>query len=610
MYLKQLYIEGFRNFKKATINFDKHCLLIGANDVGKTNMIYALRILLDRGFSDYDYELKESDFFAYSDTNKIIIRAYLSDVVEDCVVAQMKGKISDDDQLVLQYEATIDNGKVSYNFYCGKNDSEEDLAKIDAPYYRKFLNIKYISSKRDFLGYINKTKKDLLLQSKSSRSQEVTKQDDALYSEIEGIFNDIDKKIPQLSYIKNATKNLNDELNKLSIHNNEQSIVFDTASADLDKVIANVSLSSKFGEKKLFIGGEGRINQIYLSLWALQNQPTDISNEVSIICVEEPEAYLHPHQQRELASYLGKKLRGQVVLTSHSPYIVSEFSPNSIIRLYKDKEHITCVASNGCSKVIGESFEDFGYRMSVIPAEAFFSDCVVLVEGPSEMIFYKTLAKQIGIELDRLNISLLSVDGVGFKTYINILNNLEINWIARTDNDIMKIPHKTPVVYRYGGVERGLSFLDLRRDIISDEDRNIINENKTKLRGFNDKYNIPEINRQAAQKIITILGKYSIFLAKEGLEEDICKSAINSNLVSYYSKYLLDKKISEDSACIEGETIIDDETIIEMMKEKKAVHMYEFLKTNKECLSILKDDALSLPLISAKNYVENTYGAY
>lgn len=628
MYLKQLYIEGFRNFKKATINFDRHCLLIGANDVGKTNMIYALRILLDRGFSDYDLELKESDFFAYVETNKIIIRAYLSDVVEDCVVAQMKGKISDDNKLVLQYEATIDNGKVSYNFYCGKSDSEEDLAKIDAPYYKKFLNVKYISSKRDFVGYINKTKKDLLLQSKSSRPSDVIERDDALYNEIEGIFKDIDEKIPQLSYVKNATKHLNEELNKLSIHNNEQRIVFDTASVDIDKVIANVSLTSKFGEKKLFIGGEGRINQIYLSLWALQNQPTVLSKEVevSIICVEEPEAYLHPHQQRELALYLGKKLSGQVILTSHSPYIVSEFSPNSIIRLFKNTANVTCVASNGCSNIIGDAFEDFGYRMSVIPAEAFFSDCVILVEGPSEMIFYKTLAKQIGIELDRLNISILSVDGVGFKTYIDILNSLEINWIVRTDNDIMKLPKKQ--TYRFAGIERGLSFLKLRKCCISPDDTTIINENKTKLRGFNDKYNIPDENKQAAECIIAVLHKYNIYLAKEGLEEDLCKSTIHSNLVSYYSKSPSDGTIGEDDDSIEedsiindetivedddsivDDTIINDDTIIEMMKEKKAVNMYEFLKVNKECLTALKDDALSFPLISAKQYVENTYGTY
>lgn len=588
MLLKKLYIKGFRNFREVSVNFNEHSLMIGANDVGKTNLIYALRLLLDRSFSDYDYELAESDFFAYEDTHAIVIRAYIDSITEDCVIARLPGKISSDGKLVLQYTATINNGKVEYQFFCGKSDSEEDLKEIDSPFYRKYLNLKYISSRREFWSYINKTKKELLLQAKGSRTEEVVKADDVLYDEIEQKLQEVDAKIPQLSYVKNATSHLNEELDKLSIHNREQQIVFDTASTDVDRVIQNVSVTSKYGDKKMIIGGEGRVNQIYLSLWASQNQHTETSNEVSIICVEEPEAYLHPHQQRELAAYLGRTLQGQVILTSHSPYIVSEFTPNSIIRLYKQNTHDTSVASNGCSEVIAEGIEDFGYRMSVIPAEVFFSDCVILVEGPSEMVFYKTLAKQIGIELDRLNISVLSVDGVSFPTYMKILNAMRIYWISRTDNDIMKVPRKDE--YRYAGIERSISFyLDFCHH--EDADVKVIDSERGYLR-FADKNNIPQKSKNAAKKIVELLTKQDVLLAKQGLEEDLYNSLIQEELKEFYGKELT------------------YEEVINKMKEHKAINMYDFLKKHKTCLKKLKNDALALPLVLAKEYIESHYGTY
>lgn len=588
MLLKKLYVKGFRNFKEVTVNLNEHSLIIGANDVGKTNLIYALRLLLDRSFSDYDYELAESDFFAYEDTHEIIIRAFFEDITEECVIARLPGKISDDGKMVLQYAATINNGKVEYQFFCGKSESEEDLKEIDSPFYRKYLNLKYISSRREFWSYINKTKKELLLQAKGSRTEEVAKADDVLYDEIEQKLQEVDAKIPQLSYVKNATSHLNEELDKLSIHNREQQIVFDTASTDVDRVIQNVSVTSKYGDKKMIIGGEGRVNQIYLSLWASQNQHTETSNEVSIICVEEPEAYLHPHQQRELAAYLGRTLQGQVILTSHSPYIVSEFTPNSIIRLYKEDTHDTSVASDGCSEEIAEGIEDFGYRMSVIPAEAFFSDCVILVEGPSEMVFYKTLAKQIGIELDRLNISVLSVDGVSFPTYMDILNAMKIYWISRTDNDIMKVPRKDE--YRYAGIERSISFyLDFCHH--EDADVKVIDSERGYLR-FADKNNIPQKSKNAAKKIVELLTKQDVLLAKQGLEEDLYNSPIQEELKEFYGKELT------------------YEEVINKMKEHKAINMYDFLKKHKTCLKKLKNDALALPLVLAKEYIESQYGTY
>ena len=585
MRLKTLYIKGFRNFKEATINFNNQSLIIGANDVGKTNLLYALRILLDRGFSDLDLELKESDFYAYEETNEVIITAFFDDIKEDCILSKMKGDISGDGNLVIKYLAT--KGE-DYKFLCGKSDADEDLHEYAIPYYRKVLNIKYINSKRDFWGYINKTKNILLQQAKEDRSAETIDMDDALYKQISDKLKEVDSQIPELSYVKNATEQINEELNKLAIHNQEQKVVFDTASTDTDSVINKISITSKHGDKKLLIGGEGRLNQIYLSLWASQNRISEYSNEVSILCVEEPEAYLHPHQQRELARYLSGVLNGQVILTSHSPYIVCENSPNSIIRLYK-KDQETLAASDGCSEIIESGFTDFGYRMSVIPAEAFFADYAILVEGQSELIFYKTLAPQIGIDLDRLNISILSVEGVGFKVYAKILDALNIEWIARTDNDINKIKdHET---YHFAGVERGIALIE-QSFIIRKSDKNIITDNKPKIHGFASKEKIPQEVLKAVNELRDMLIEYNVYVADVDLETDLCKGPLKVSLKNKYGKDL------------------SDEALVGKMKAHKAINMYDFLQNNKKDLSILKDDYIAMPLWVAKKIVEDKYGTY
>lgn len=590
MHLDRVYIKGFRNFKEVAVNFNKHSLVIGANDVGKTNLIYAMRLLLDRGLSDYDFELVDSDFYAFEETDEVIIRVYLTDVKDGCVVARMPGKISDDGELVLQYKATRAKKNVDYHFYCGKSDREEDLTEIESPYYRKFLNLKYISSRRDFWSYINKSKNLLLHQAKENREPETIETDNALYDDLSEKLEYVDAKIPELSYVKNATERLNQELDKISIHHREQRIVFDTSTTEIDRVISRVSLASKHKGKNMIIGGEGRINQIYLSLWATQNEVTDLSNEVSIICVEEPEAYLHPHQQRELASYLGKTLKGEVILTSHSPFIVSEFSPNSIIRLYKEQNK-SLVASGGCSEVIKESVDGLGYRMSVIPAEAFFADYAILVEGQSELLLLKTLAVQLGIDLDRLNISILSVEGVDFVTYIRILNAMGIEWSMRTDNDIMKIPKKDE--YRFAGLERALICLEEGRDLDAKE-KKIIEDKRELLRGFNDPNNIPEKNQQAASEIIELLDDYSIQTANVDLETDILNSPLRDALTDYYG---------------DGEEGISDRDIISEMKKHKGLNMYHFLQKKKDKLVSLKEDRIADLLYEAKEYTEKNYGA-
>lgn len=53
-------------------------------------------------------------------------------------------------------------------------------------------------------------------------------------------------------------------------------------------------------------------------------------------------------------------------------------------------------------------------------------NAVFLVEGSSEKLFYTVVSKKMIIDLDRLNTSIISVNGIGFKPYIKICKALDI----------------------------------------------------------------------------------------------------------------------------------------------------------------------------------------
>lgn len=581
MILSSVSLRGYRNFKTAKINLQKKSLVIGANDVGKTNLLWAIRLLLDRSLSDYDIEPKDSDFYAFEETNSFEILLHFSDVVDDCVVSKMKGKISDKNEMFLAYQAFRDKTTKAKTFKLLVGQSIKDLEEIEDRYYRKVLNVKYISSRRDFHNYINREKNFLFQIAKENRDEKQTEADDKLYSEIQTDLKAVDGKIPKLNFISTATNTINEELSKLSLHHRKQKVVFDANSSNVDNFINSVSIASKSNEQSVLIGGDGRLNQIYLALWASRNELTEESvKEVTIFCIEEPEAHLHPHQQRKLADYLNLSLKGQVLLTSHSPQIASEFSPNSMVRLLNEKG-ATRAASDGCSEIIDSAFKDFGYRLSIIPAEAFFSDVVFLIEGPSEELFYKTLSKQLKIDLDRLNISILMVDGIGFGTFINILKSLEIAWVLRTDNDIMKVPKKEE--FRFAGVQRCVSYYKYFFKKTESTEKLLVNH-ESKLKGFPK--SIPEKeNLDSAKLITTELQNHNMFLSNLDLENDIYNSSLKEDLKTHFVG-------------------VDENDIVASMQQRKATFMYDFLRNNKDKLVKLENDAIADPLKACKKIIE------
>lgn len=562
MVIKRIKLKGYRNFKLSHINFRDKTLIIGANDVGKTNLLYAIRILLDKSFSDSDIEPVESDFHIgkngeQSATLEITIQ--LSNIIEDAVLSKLKGAVSDKGETVLKYIAS--RSDLSYQIFIGHDVAS--LEEIETRHYLKHIHLRYMQSSRDLNYYIRKEKHQLVRLSKETRDEKAKKSDNTKEVSIQKGLSRLNHEVGKLNYIATATSTLNAELKKLSHHYSDYTVNFESTSIDFSTFIDQLSIGARTGDKSVGLGGDGRNNQILIALWkAKSEREHDLGSEAIIYCIEEPEAHLHPHQQKKLVKYLIEELGGQVFVTTHSPQIVAGFSPDSITRLY-EKDGKTLAASRGCADCIEEAWRDMGYRMSILPAEAFFADVVLLVEGPSEIQFYHELAKQLEIDLDYFNISILSIDGAYFRVYVKILDAMQIPWVLRTDNDVTKVPRSIPAKWRLSGLNRALSLSLSGEPGYEDSSEEI--------------YAV-EL-KEAWAETSTQVNPEGIFIAKIDLEHDLGECC------------------SESFKEFAGTDDLDE--AVKYLQGRKAIRMGEYLAKYPETLKGLKGDELAKPLFFA-----------
>lgn len=192
-------------------------------------------------------------------------------------------------------------------------------------------------------------------------------------------------------------------------------------------------------------------------------------SRIHLICIEEPENYMHPQMQELfisrvdravnlLLSNSGKNINSQLIITTHSSHILNSKihasnSFNNINYLTVLNNHTHVVRLNdrvvmddepipeGMEKEVTEQrLNDLKFLKKHIKfkvSDLFFSDAVIIVEGiTEETLLPYYLEKQD--ELKKYYISIFNINGAHGKVYRPLIKLLKIPVLLITDIDIKR----------------------------------------------------------------------------------------------------------------------------------------------------------------------------
>ena len=232
---------------------------------------------------------------------------------------------------------------------------------------------------------------------------------------------------------------INSQLNKtLSLMNIKIDInMLESKSEDYYK---NIRLSVNDGvETPLESKGSGLQSLIMIELFKFYCK---VFNQSSLLILEEPELFLHPHAKRMLSDILNDFIadnKNQIIITTHSEEFIHNIDIENINVIRKTIDGTKKSVINKQNYDDGKELQKLKIELQHKNAEMFFAEKVILVEGEEQILIPEIVKKIYGKNI--LNNNDISIIKVGGKSYFNIyrkvLNDLNISNYIIADYDFL-----------------------------------------------------------------------------------------------------------------------------------------------------------------------------
>ncbi|MBD3351416.1 MAG: AAA family ATPase [Candidatus Lokiarchaeota archaeon] len=398
------------------------------------------------------YEMREREMFANE------VKSLINKYNEEYVLFRKFLELMDKDETKFKLNYYDAEGKLAND----KNFNISDLIEIKPIGANKIIDDKRLSKTfNKIINFRYKNEKNLHFR-----------------ESIDTQLDDINEKITK-NVAKSHTESINTALGK--IESNDRLQVLLSADLTFEKLMSNI-IKYEYSDGTFHIP-EGQFGLGYSNLMTIigdiidyieQYPKQELHSKINLICIEEPEAFMHLQMQELFIKYINdaiqfllkdknKEINSQLIITTHSSHILNSkiHSGNSLdsISYMTIVDNLSYVINLNDENVIEEKSGNANTELVLTDttekdrkandlkflkkhikykvSELFFSDAVIFVEGVTEETLISYFIEH-NENLNKYYISIFNINGAHALIYHKLIKLLKVPTLIITDLDIIR----------------------------------------------------------------------------------------------------------------------------------------------------------------------------